>query len=63
MADDVVRDPYAPNPAYQRLLSVREVYETPQVFVCTACRVSELVNVQPRCPRCLTLMTRTDTTT
>ncbi len=58
MSDDVVRDPDAPDPAYQRLLSVREVYDQPQVFVCTVCRVSELVHVQPRCPRCLRLMVR-----
>ena len=53
-------DPNAPTRAFCRLVSVREFYSTVQLFVCTACRVSERAHVQPRCPRCLELMRRAE---
>jgi hypothetical protein len=50
----------APDPSYCVLLSVRQAYDTPQLFVCRFCRLSEKSLVQIKCPRCLRMMTRVE---
>lgn len=46
------------DPGWCRLLSVRESFTEPQVFVCTICRYSEQSLMQIRCPNCQRLMVR-----
>lgn len=54
MASDVYRDPFAPDPGVQQLVSVRDFYDTKQTWVC--CRISVPAFCQPRCPSCGALM-------
>ena len=55
-ANNVVRDPTAPRLGVSQLVSVRQFYETQQVFVCSPCRYSEFSHIQLRCPNCNRLM-------
>lgn len=56
MSDNVRRDPSAPRLGISQLVSTREYYDEPVLFVCVPCRYSEKAHIQIRCPMCLELM-------
>lgn len=60
MADDVIPDPSAPDPAFTQLVAVREYCDVPARWTCADDNYVEVSVLQVRCPRCGRLTERAD---